>query len=130
MTKTIQSINAGLCGLLGLLFSFLPQEILQTLGSEGIQTTMFLIKVIGAFYLSWAILNYMIRDITLGGIYGRPIIISNLAHYGVCAVLLIKELPVSIGLKPYLFIGIAVNCTMSVAYLRILKFDPTQKHAV
>ena len=83
MTKTTQSLNAGLSGLLGIICSFLPQEILQFFSLEDTVTVIFLIKVLGAFYLGWAILNYMIKELTMGGIYGRPIIVSNLAYYGI-----------------------------------------------
>ncbi len=128
MTKTIQSINAGLSSLLGITCSFLPQEILEFLTLEATATAVFLIKVLGAFYLGWAILNYMIRDITMGGIYGRPIIISNLAYYGTCTILLLKEVTRPIEIQPYLFIGIAVYCVMSISYYRVLRYNPAKSY--
>ena len=126
----LQLFNAGLCGLLGLLSSFLPQEILTELQLEHSDNSVFLIKALGAFYISWALLNYMIRNLTFGGVYGRPITAANLTHYGIGAILLIKEALNSGGRNTYLFLFITLYCLMSLAYLKLLQHDPTKTHQV
>jgi hypothetical protein len=77
-------------GVVGLAASFLPQEIL---GAAGLQThgaPVLLVQVFGAAYLGFAMLNWMAKDSTIGGIYNRPLAVGNLLHFAVAAMALLK----------------------------------------
>jgi hypothetical protein len=58
------------------LLLFLPQE---TLRSDSAQTIA-LAQVAAAAIFGNAMMNWMSRYSTIGGIYGRPIVVANLAH--------------------------------------------------
>lgn len=126
----LQQINAGLCGLLGLLTSFLPEEILSFLGLEVSVASSFLIKALGVFFIGWSLVNYMIRNLTLGGIYGRPIIAGNLAHFGIGTIILVKLALTFQHPNTYLLIFIVLYCSLSIGYLKLLTYDPTRTKKV
>lgn len=48
------------------------------------------IQVIGAAYLAFAMLNWMSRGATIGGIYGRPLVTANVLHFTMVAIVLVK----------------------------------------
>lgn len=47
-------------------------------------------ELIGAGWLALAALNWLSRDSVLGGIYGRPIVIANVALYFITAMVLLR----------------------------------------
>ena len=48
------------------------------------------VQTVGAAYLAFAMLNWMSRGSTIGGIYGRPLVVANVVHFTMVAILLIK----------------------------------------
>jgi hypothetical protein len=46
--------------------------------------------VFGAVYLGFAMLNWMARESTIGGIYNRPLALGNMIHFAVAAIALLK----------------------------------------
>ncbi|EAR01141.1 membrane protein [Maribacter sp. HTCC2170] len=89
-TKILMTSSAIFLAIIGLLLSFLPNEIADYLNVEpNIITTLFL-KILSAFYLGFGILNWMAKGTLIGGIYNRPVAIGNLMHFGVGAIALIK----------------------------------------
>jgi hypothetical protein len=89
-TKIVMTASALLMAIIGILFSFLPNEIIDYLNIEpNIISTLFL-KIMSALYLGFGILNWMAKGTLIGGIYNRPIAIGNLMHFGVGAIALVK----------------------------------------
>lgn len=70
---------------------FAPEEVLTFAGAP---TSIFLartlLQVIGSAIFGFAMLNWLNRYARVGGIFGRPIVASNLAHCGTAALLLGK----------------------------------------
>ncbi len=50
-------------------------------------------QLLGAAWLGIASLNWLQRSALLGGIYGRPIVLANLAVYFISALSLLRALP-------------------------------------
>lgn len=82
--------SAIFLGVIGILLSFLPSEIITYLGVEPTIITTLFLKILSALYLGFGILNWMAKGSIIGGIYNRPIVIGNLMHFGVGAIALIK----------------------------------------
>ena len=61
----------------------MPQEILAHYGSRSSALGVLLMQVVGALYLGFAVLNWMARDVLIGGIYARPVALGNFLHFGV-----------------------------------------------
>jgi hypothetical protein len=89
-TKILMSLSALLMAVAGMGASFAPQEILNYAGAWGETFEIALMQIIGALYLSFAMLNWFARAALIGGIYSRPVAIANFMHFGVVAVTLVK----------------------------------------
>ena len=79
-------------GALGASATFLPQEILVRAGTPPIGFSVVLVQISGALYLGFAMLNWMAQGNLIGGIYGRPVAIGNLAHFTIAALVLLKSI--------------------------------------
>ena len=91
-TKWLLSSSAVMTGLLGLAGTFLPEEILKTLGIDSSPITLILLQIIGGLYLGFAMLNWFTRSALIGGIYNKPVVLGNLIHYIVVFFALIRQL--------------------------------------
>lgn len=84
------SASAIVIGLLGVLLIFLPEEISLFMGSGTSSLTYLLLQLLGGLYFGFAMLNWMAKGALIGGIYSRPIVIGNLAHFVVGGLALTK----------------------------------------
>jgi hypothetical protein len=84
------TVSSLFLGIMGITFSFLPEEIMNYLNVEPNPITILLLQILSALYLGFGILNWMAKGSIIGGIYNRPIAIGNLMHFGVGAIALIK----------------------------------------
>ena len=89
-TKILMTSSALFLATIGILLSFLPNEIVEYLNVEPNIITILFLKIMSALYLGFGILNWMAKGTLIGGIYNRPIAIGNLMHFGVGAIALVK----------------------------------------
>jgi hypothetical protein len=89
-TKLLMSASALVWGTIGLLLSFVPDELLAYTGITTVVTFPVLLQLLGATYLGFAALNWMARGNLIGGIYSRPVAIGNLMHFIVGGMALLK----------------------------------------
>lgn len=89
-TKILMTISSFFLGSIGIIFSFLPKEIILFLNIDPNPVTLIFIQLLSSLYLGFAILNWMAKGTTIGGIYNKPIVIGNLMHFGVAAITLVK----------------------------------------
>ena len=68
----------------------MPKEILAYAGAWDEGFEVFLVQVLGALYLGFAMLNWMARINLIGGIYSRPVAMGNFMHFVVVAATLVK----------------------------------------
>jgi hypothetical protein len=76
--------------LAGLALSFAPAEVLAAFGVTAIPALVVFAQLTGALYLGFAILDWMARESTIGGIYNRPLALGNFLHFLVGALALLK----------------------------------------
>ena len=81
LTKWMMSLSAATMAALGLVASFLPQEIVARAGGTGSGLAVLLVQVAGGLYLGFAMLSWSVRDMIVGGIYNRPVVLGNLLHF-------------------------------------------------
>lgn len=80
-TKWMMSLSAAALGVLGLTATFLPQELVAQAGCGGSSPAVLLVQVAGGLYLGFAMLSWSVRDMIVGGIYNRPVVLGNLLHF-------------------------------------------------
>ncbi|MBC6365835.1 hypothetical protein DDT91_03455 [Algoriphagus sp. AK58] len=66
---------------MGMVFSFFPQEILSDLVQEPTTALILIFQLLGAVYIGFGVMNWMLKNTKIGGIYARPLILGNFAHF-------------------------------------------------
>lgn len=89
-TKILMIASALFLMISGLALTFSPEEISNYINTGNNQTTILLLQILGSLYLGFGILNWMTKSNLIGGIYSRPLVIGNLAHFLVTSFALIK----------------------------------------
>jgi sugar phosphate permease len=69
---------------------FAPDEILSFAGAAPSALAAGLLQVVGSAVFGFSMLNWASRYTRTGGIYGRPLVIANLAHTASAALLLAR----------------------------------------
>lgn len=90
-TRLLMSLSAVFLAALGVLITFLPQELLTHVGAPAEGALVQLMQLLGALCLGLAALNWMSRGSHLGGIYGRPVSMANFFSFAIGAVALVKS---------------------------------------
>ena len=118
------SISAVFMGALGVVASFLPQEIAAHCGARPDVCTVLAIQIAGALCLGFAILNWMARAVLIGGIHSRPVALGNFLQFAVVAIILIKALLG--GLRATgIIVGAAIYSLFSIWFGLVLFTNPS-----
>ena len=90
MSKLLMIVSAGFMAAIGILLTFAPREVLGT--TEGAQHAFLLpaMQLLGALYLGAATTNWMSKSNLVGGVFGRPLAMGNLGHFGIGAMALLR----------------------------------------
>ncbi len=89
-TRFVMISSAVVTGGAGITLTFLPQEILLLLHHQPIPAMTLVLQLLGALLFGFGMVNWTAREMLLGGIYGRPIVIGNVTHFTVGALALMK----------------------------------------
>ena len=89
-TRTLMMASSLFLGVAGLSALFAPEELLKLLSLPQTTPLPVLIQLMGALYLSFALMNWTAKESIIGGIYLRPISIANFSHFIMGALTLIK----------------------------------------
>ena len=125
-TKILMTSSALFLGFIGILLSFLPNEIVEYLNLEPNIITVLFLKIMSALYLGFGILNGMAKGTLIGGIYNRPIAIGNLMHFGVGAIALVK-IASKIQEHSEIIISLtAVYVIFAILFFYVFRTNPTK----
>ena len=89
-TKILMMASSLFLGLAGFFALFAPEELLKIFSLPLTSPLPVIIQLMGALYLSFALMNWISKENIIGGIYLRPISIANFAHFTMGALTLIK----------------------------------------
>ena len=89
-TRTLMMASSLFLGVAGLSALFAPEELLKLVSLPQTTPLPVLIQLMGALYLSFALMNWTAKESIIGGIYLRPISIANFLHFIMGALTLIK----------------------------------------
>ena len=88
MQKAGIAVSAVFLFLAGVAMLFAPVEIAHAAGLP--MESRWVIALLAALYLGFAMANWMAKDSAIGGIYQRPLALGNFAHFFIGALSLIK----------------------------------------
>ena len=125
-TKIVMTSSALFLATIGILLSFLPNEIVEYLNVEPNIITILFLNIMSALYLGFGILNWMAKGTLIGGIYNRPIAIGNLMHFGVGAIALVK-ISSNVQIHSEIIISLsAVYVIFAILFVYIFRTNPTK----
>ena len=87
-------LSSSLCLLLaGIALTFLPDETARLFSPLVAPQLVMLIQVLGALLFGNGMLNWLSKDQVIGGVYGRPLVVGNTAHFVTGGLALLRHLP-------------------------------------
>jgi hypothetical protein len=113
--------SAAILGLLGLVALFLPVEMARAAGWEA--RSGLAIQVAAGGLLAVATLNWMGRTAVYGGIYGRPIVLANVA-LGTVAGLSLGRFALSTPSALWAWLGTLLFLAQAVAFGYVMRMGP------
>jgi len=122
-TRFLMSASAVVLGAVGVFLLFAPDVALIAAGVASLPATMVIAQLIGVLYLGFAVLNWMSRGNTIGGIYARPLAVANVMHFASGAAVLVKALSRS-AMPASFWVLAAVYVVFAVALSTLLWRDP------
>ena len=125
-SKYIMMASSIFLGLLGILASFLPNELLENIGVSPIGALTLFIQIGGAIYFGFAIMNWMAKTVLIGGIYARPLVMGNFTHFVVAAIALIKA-TINHATSDYVWVAAIVYSIFAILFSIILFSTPTKR---
>ena len=127
-TKYLMVSSSMFLGFLGLLSLFVPEELLKILSLPFTSPLPVLIQLLGALYLSFALMNWTAKDNIIGGVYLRPISIANFSHFMIGALTLLNN-QFSNGANLYLLSLSIVYAVFAIIFTWLVFFHTgIQKH--
>ena len=125
-TKIVMTSSALFYAIIGIILSFLPNEIADYLNVEYNIVTILFLDIMSALYLGFGILNWMAKGTLIGEIYNRPIAIGNLMQFGVGAIALVKVVS-NIQTQSKIVISLTVVYVIfAILFVYIFRTNPTK----
>jgi hypothetical protein len=123
ISSTLSGLSAAVLLLGGAVLLFAPDAVLPVLAPGFPPAAAWLGQLLGAAWLGVAALNWLQRGVVLGGIYGRPVVLANLALYFISAASLLRALLA--GTAPAaLWLAVALAGMLAAAYGALLLRGP------
>src|SRR5438128_1250089 len=114
-TKLLMTLSGWLMFMAGIGFSFFPAEILKYAGENPSTFTTLILQLAGALYFGFGMLNRMVRNQIIGGIYGRPVAIGNFLHFLVVGIALLKSTS-AFNNSPYIWTVAIIYAGFAIAF--------------
>ena len=119
-TRTLQTLSMAVLGASGIVALFAPEVFLGAISMANV-VPHWPVQLLAAAWLALAIFNWTTRGFTLGGIYGRPVVLTNFTFYFVAALSSLR--PLLAGGRPGVILVVVVCGIFAVAY-GLLLFAP------
>lgn len=125
-SSTLSRASAAVLLLGGLALLFAADTLLPALVPGFPANAAWLGQLLGAAWLGMSALNWLNRSTILGGIYGRPVVVANLAMHCISALSLLRAV---VGASPArgLWVALAITTLLTAIYGALVlrgPFDP------
>lgn len=108
--------SAVVMGFLGIIASFMPEEILQALEQTPTNALVLIVQIAGSLYFGFAIINWMARSYLAGGIYAKPLTMGNFAHFLIAGIAIAKAAISNKIVTKYILILVIIYLLFAVAF--------------
>lgn len=129
-TKLVMTISALFLAVIGISLSFLPNDITIYLGIIPSKPFQLILQILGALFFAFSMLNWMVRDGVIGGIYNRPTVVANFTHFIIGALALIKGLIANHDLSYFFWVLAGVYAVFALLFGLILFRNPASTKKV
>lgn len=126
-TKLLMEASSVFMGLIGIALTFMPAEVLETLGQESNVTSILIFQLTGALYFGFAMINWTAKAILIGGIYAKPLSIGNFSHFFIAGLSLIKAAFGNSTSSTYIVILAIIYVLFAILFGYILFTHPIKK---
>lgn len=123
-TKIIMTCSSLILGATGIILTFAPDIVMSHLNIDANPTSLLLGQMIGALYFGYGMLNWMSKESLIGGIYNRPIVITNFTHFLIAGLAIGKRLISNPGPPPTLWIVGVVYAVLGILFIIFLFRHP------
>ena len=121
-SKLLLSASALFFGLAGAGATFLPHELLAHVRQPDAPILAVFIQALGALYLAFAMLNWMSRGATIGGIYGRPLVVANFLYFLMTGIVLVRW--AAAGAPPGILVLAAIHANFAIWFGSVMFGSP------
>ncbi|MCE9646693.1 MAG: hypothetical protein K8S20_11905 [Chloroflexi bacterium] len=120
-TKALMIASSIWLAAAGLLALFAPEELLKLFSLPLTAPLPVLIQLAGTLYLSFALMNWTVKDNIIGGVYLRPISLANFAHFMMGALTLLNH-QLSDGTRILLWVVLTVYAVFAGIFTWLVFF--------
>jgi hypothetical protein len=113
------------CGIVTL---FAPQELAALLTGPGAAANPLIVQLLGAGFLALGVLDWVSRFSSIGGIYGRPVLLANFAYFFTTTATLFHHASAA-GSAPVAWTFVSVGAVLTLWYARFLFLPPKRPMA-
>ena len=124
ITKFLMTTSAIILGAIGIILTFIPQEVSRYLNLT--ESTPILFQILGALYFGFAVMNWMAKTVLIGGIFARPLTMGNFAHFMIATIALIKG-AMNNSISHYYWILAILYLIFAVLFGIVVFTNPTKK---
>lgn len=89
-TKLLMMASSIFMAILGLTLIFISDQLIKFLELSANAWLSILVQITGAVYFGFAMINWMARNVLIGGIFSRPLAIGNFAHFFIAGMALLR----------------------------------------
>lgn len=121
--QPILVISGVLLGTLGMAALFVPDDVGALFRQAGEAASPLVIQLLGTALFSLGFLNWFSRTATIGGIFGRPLLLTNWAFYFTCTATLFRH-ALARGNARTEWLFVAIGAALAIWFTRYLFFPP------
>jgi hypothetical protein len=88
-TRLLQTLSTAFFGACGIVALFAPEIFLSSISMANV-TPHWPVQILAAALLALGIFNWMTRGFAMGGIYGRPVVMTNFTFFFVAAMTTVR----------------------------------------
>ncbi len=125
-TKVLMTATSIFLGITGLVLTFIPEEILLVFDIGNNPITQIMLQLMGAAYVGFGYLNWMIRGALIGGIYNKPIATGNFMHFLVGAFALVKFAMTDNSHQEIIWILAIAYSIFSISFFIVFRANPKE----